>query len=416
MKEKADLQHNRVYHLEDTMIMYGKYNSDTQKDLINTVHHMQNLTTWKEKMFVGKMTEWVKKELAKSKNEYSYSIDTILFLTMVREKYVKMYEKFIAELKSHSKAIRVLSKGYLPITLIPLSKLQLILSQVKAALDKTNKDYDLVLSRLYLYYDRKLVTFGTDQEKNLIIQFPMFVQPYMQTKLTLYQIETVPMPILDANDNAQSYTQLKVEKPYIAVNKEMYISLCPQELNTYKRIGYEHFCEELFVVRSKHSYSWASAIYFNLEEEIKQNCEFEFYFNKTNIMPSVLDGGHQIVLGNWPNYKRIICTHINNIPVNILSYLCVLLERNILCNCDIEAKSNFLLESLAACSEEENENESPDLEMYFTVTLAFANYLDQLEETIDVPIERNWMHQMHVLPISIEPFQMNQNLLHLKNT
>ena len=48
--------------------------------------------------------------------------------------------------------------------------------------------------------------------------------------------------------------------------------------------------------------------------------------------------------------------------------------------------------------------------MYFTVNLAFASYLDQLEETIDAPIERNWMHQMHVLPISNEPFQMNQNL------
>ena len=97
MKEKADLQHKRVYRLEDTMIMYGKYN--LEMDLINTVHHMQNLTSWKEKMFVGKMTEWVQKELAKSKNEYSYSVDTILFLTTVREKYVKMYERFIAELK-----------------------------------------------------------------------------------------------------------------------------------------------------------------------------------------------------------------------------------------------------------------------------------------------------------------------------
>ena len=229
MKEKADLQHNRVYHLKDTMIMYGKYNSDTLMDLINTVHHMQNLTSWKEKMFVRKMTEWVKKKLAKSKNEYSYSVDTMLFWTMVREKYVKMYGRFIAELKSYLNGIRVLSKGYLPISLTPLSKLQLILSQMKAALAKTNKDYDLVLSRLYLCYDMKLVTFGIDQDKNLIIQFPVFVQPYTQTKLTLYQIETIPAPILDANDNAQSYTQLKLEKPYIAVNKEMYISLCPQE-------------------------------------------------------------------------------------------------------------------------------------------------------------------------------------------
>ena len=89
MKEKTDLQHNRVSHLKDAMIMYSKYNSDMLMDLINTVHHMQNLTTWKEKMFVGTMTEWLKKELAKPKDEYSYSIDTTLFLTMVREKYVQ---------------------------------------------------------------------------------------------------------------------------------------------------------------------------------------------------------------------------------------------------------------------------------------------------------------------------------------
>ena len=240
MREKADLQCNRVYHLENTMIMYEKYNSDTLMDLIDTVHHMQNLTTWKEKMFVGKMTDWVKKELAKSKNEFSYSIDTILFLTTVREKYVKMYERFIVELKSYFKAIRILSKGYLPISLISSSKLEAILVQVKEALTKTNKDY--VLNRLYLYYDMKLVMFGIDNQKNLIIWFPVFVQPYTQTRLTLYQKETVPMPILDANNKAQSYTQLKIEKPYISVNEETYISLDSQELNTCKRIGYEYFC------------------------------------------------------------------------------------------------------------------------------------------------------------------------------
>ena len=109
--------------------------------------------------------------------------------------------------------------------------------------------------------------------------------------------------------------------------------------------------------------------------------------------------------------KRIISTHNNNIPVNIPSHLYVLLDRNILCNCEREAKSNFLLESLAACSE--HENEKPDLEMYFTVNLAFANHLDQLDETIDFPIERNWMHQM---PISIEPFYMSQSLLQTPKT
>ena len=47
--------------------------------------------------------------------------------------------------------------------------------------------------------------------------------------------------------------------------------------------------------------------------------------------------------------------------------------------------------------------------MYFTINIAFANYLDQLNKTINIPIERNWTHQ--VLPISIEAFNMSQSLL-----
>ena len=57
-----------------------------------------------------------------------------------------------------------------------------------------------------------------------------------------------------------------------------------------------------------------------------------------------------------------------------------------MCNCEIKAESNFLLKWLVACIE----NEKPDLEMYFTVNLAFADYLDQLKETIDTPAIRNW--------------------------
>ena len=63
----------------------------------------------------------------------------------------------------------------------------------------------------------KLVTFGIDQDKNLKIQFPVFVEPDTQGGLTLYQIETVPVPILDTNNKAQSYTQLRIDKPCIAL-------------------------------------------------------------------------------------------------------------------------------------------------------------------------------------------------------
>ena len=55
INKKTNIQCNRIHHLEDNMIMYGVYNSDTLTDLIDMVHRMQNFTTWNEKTFTGKL-------------------------------------------------------------------------------------------------------------------------------------------------------------------------------------------------------------------------------------------------------------------------------------------------------------------------------------------------------------------------
>ena len=106
-----------------------------------------------------------------------------------------------------------------------------------------NPDYDIVIKRLHLYYDMKLVTFGIGKDKNLIIQFPVFIQPYTQQPLVLYQIETVLVSIIDQNKWSDSYTHLPIDRPYIDLNPE---TIRQQELRTCKIIGYEFYCEELF--------------------------------------------------------------------------------------------------------------------------------------------------------------------------
>ena len=104
----------------------------------------------------------------------------------------------------------MLAKGYLSNPLITPRKLQEILAEVKKSLHHTHPDYTLILDRLHLSYDMQLVTFGIDKDMNLVIQFPVFIQPYMQRPLILYQLETVPVPILDENIEVHSYTHLKV--------------------------------------------------------------------------------------------------------------------------------------------------------------------------------------------------------------
>ena len=162
-----------------------------------------------------------------------------------------MYEKFISQLQMYANVIRVLSKGYLPISLLPPIKLQEILDKGRKAIQISNPDYDIVIKRLHLYYDMKLDTFGINEEINLIVQFPVSVEPYTQQKLIQYQIEMVLVPIIDQNKQAHSYTHLQVDRPYIALDSEAYISLRHQKLRMYKNIGYEFYCEELFVVKHR---------------------------------------------------------------------------------------------------------------------------------------------------------------------
>ena len=52
------------------MIMYHKYNSHTLTNLIDTVHRMHNLTSLKQRLFVGRVNEWLKQQLTWYNDEY----------------------------------------------------------------------------------------------------------------------------------------------------------------------------------------------------------------------------------------------------------------------------------------------------------------------------------------------------------
>ena len=75
------------------------------------------------------------------------------------------------------------------------------------------------------------------------------------------------------------------------------------------------------------------------------------------------------------------------------------MNSSILCNCDVEAESNFLLESLAACKGSETKTH---LEMHFTIDLAFMNYFDDFIEELGIPVSRNWTTHEQILSLSIK--------------
>ena len=53
MDNKATIQCNKLMQLENSMLMYGIYNAETMKKLINTVYNIHNITSLHERLFAG---------------------------------------------------------------------------------------------------------------------------------------------------------------------------------------------------------------------------------------------------------------------------------------------------------------------------------------------------------------------------
>ena len=90
-------------------------------------------------------------------------------------------------------------------------------------------------------------------------------------------------------------------------------------------------------------------------------------------MPSVLDGGPQILLANILTPKRLICTYASDMARAVPSHDYVLVNRSILCNCHMESGLTYLLKSIAFC-----ETASADYTMSSALNLAFLHMIQDL--------------------------------------
>ena len=96
------------------------------------VYHIHITPSSDEKLFAGQWNSRTLRSLyANPQGMQHYSINSLLYLRTVQDKYVSLYKEFITQLCIYETAIRVLAKGYLPISHISPLKLKEILSEVK---------------------------------------------------------------------------------------------------------------------------------------------------------------------------------------------------------------------------------------------------------------------------------------------
>ena len=105
--------------LENSMLMYGIYNAETLEKLINTVHNIYNTTSSHERLFVGQYSSITfKSHYAHPLGLHLYSINSLLYVKTIQDKYIALYRELISHLHIYASAIKILAKGYLPNTLV----------------------------------------------------------------------------------------------------------------------------------------------------------------------------------------------------------------------------------------------------------------------------------------------------------
>ena len=116
MDSKADIQYNKLMHLKNSMLMYGICNAETLEKLIKTVHNIHNTTTSHERLFAGQHSPSVFRTLyVHSLGLHHYSINSLLYLRNIQDKYLSLYRELIAQLHMYASAIRIWAKDICPI-------------------------------------------------------------------------------------------------------------------------------------------------------------------------------------------------------------------------------------------------------------------------------------------------------------
>ena len=355
---------NQLNRYEEDLLLYGEFNMNSTEEIVETLQEMYSRQTLVEEVVANLTRNWPAIYLENPAGAALYSSHASIYLSTLTEKYLAMLRDLLTSLEKLVSAIKTLSEGKIPIELFPPKMLKQFTEDVEKELLKSHPQYTLAFPHISYYYDMELVTFGVDRNKSLVITFPIFIKPVQSEPLVLYEIETVDVPVEDMNPTLDSFTRVKISKPYLAANSHNYIQLQIQELHMCKVIQRDYFCEELFMTKHANLLTCESALFYKSSNgHISEACEFDFFLNKT-VIPSVLDGGVEIGLANLNPDKYVTCERQIRHKLQGPSYL--MTNRSLLCECSVKSGLSFLPQDIGSCA-----NKSIMPTFHYTTNLAF---------------------------------------------
>ena len=144
----------------------------------------------------------------------------------------RQYIRYKSALDDTLIGIENLNLGYLTHHILDPQVLSKFLETIKDDLEDTAPEYEPVFTSVYQYYGNSLVPFNNTID-DLLLQLPILIKLKVQIPMSLFSIETVPIP-LDAGTylgEKREYTQIIPETEYIALTDNNYVPLTQVQIS-----------------------------------------------------------------------------------------------------------------------------------------------------------------------------------------
>ena len=154
----------------------------------------------------------------------------------------RQYIRYESALDDTLIGIENLNSGYLTHRILDPHVLSKYLETIKDDLEDTAPEYEPVFTSVYQYYGNSLASL-TNTIDDLLLQLPILIKLKVQIPMSLFSIETVPIP-LDAETylgEKREYTQIILETEYIALTDNNYIPLTQVQISLCAKIGYAYY-------------------------------------------------------------------------------------------------------------------------------------------------------------------------------
>ena len=180
----------------------------------------------------------------------------------------RQYIRYKSVLDDTLIGIENLNSRYLTHRILDPQVMTKYLEIIEDDLEDTAPEYEPVFTSVYQYYGNSLALF-TNNIDDLLLQLPILIKLKVQVPMSLFNIETVPVP-LDAEKyigGKREYTQIILEIEYIAFMDNNYVPLTQAQISLCAKIMYMYYCEYGHLLKKHTEYTCMSAIYYDQESQ-----------------------------------------------------------------------------------------------------------------------------------------------------